>query len=232
MFMKVKKLVLLSSLLLGLTPLSRAQIKGTAHDFSTYRNSKYNQSGEVCILCHAPHNTDATNAPLWNHATTTQTFTAYGASGSGFEVHFTPGQPDGSSKLCLSCHDGVTATNSYGVNGGTPGLQDSITIATGGATAPRTALITSSTTKIGTDLTNDHPVSFVYAEAMTQNAGLRDTSYITPLGHSIGVDFLDKQGKVQCTSCHDPHLSNTGTYWRYQRFSNANSALCLTCHIK
>ena len=228
--MKVKKLMLIGLLIVGILPNTQAQMRGTAHDFTGYRRSSYNPSGEVCIVCHAPHNTDATSVPLWNHTTTAQTFTPYGASGSGFNIHFTPGQPDGSSKMCLSCHDGITAANSYGVNGKSPALQDSITLATGGATAPRTSTITRS--NLTTNLTDDHPISFVYAEAMVANPRLRDTSYITPLGHSIGVDMLDKQGKLQCAGCHDPHGSNTGWNSTYLKFSNSNSALCLTCHNK
>jgi predicted CXXCH cytochrome family protein len=34
---------------------------------------------------------------------------------------------------------------------------------------------------------------------------------------------------VQCTSCHDPHRSDTPTFLRK---SNDGSALCLTCHVK
>ena len=229
MFMKLKKLVLLSTLLLGLIPVSNAQMRNTAHDFTGYRRSKYNPSGEVCIVCHAPHNASTTESPLWNHATTTQTFSVYGASGTGFEIHFTPGQPDGDSKLCLSCHDGVTAINSYGNGGNAPALIDSTYIATGGAVAPVTSVLTRS--NMGTNLTDDHPVSFVYAEAMIANPSLRDTSYVTPMGHSIGKDMLDKTGKVQCTSCHDPHL-NTTTHDYYLKFTNANSAMCMTCHNK
>jgi predicted CXXCH cytochrome family protein len=64
---------------------------------------------------------------------TTQTFTRHGE-----EV--TLGH---SSKMCLSCHDGVTAVGSYGNMAGTDPI-------TGGAA-------------IGTDLTNDHPIGVDYA---------------------------------------------------------------------
>jgi len=232
--MKLKKLVLLSSLMIGLVPLGRAQITGTPHDFRKYGTNgtnQYNPSGEICIVCHAPHNNDATLVPLWNHTTTVQTFTAY----TGYKLGFTVGQPDGTSKMCLSCHDGVTALNSYGMGGSTPGLQDSITVASGGVTAPRTLLLGAISTRstLGTDLTKSHPVSFSYATARLTNPTLRDTSYsVAALGGSIGSTMLDKNGEVQCTSCHDPHSSNTGTYWKYGRMSNAGSALCLTCHNK
>ncbi len=216
--MKLKKLVLLSSLLLGLVPLSRAQISGTHHDFRSGVEAAYNPSGEICIVCHAPHNNDATQVPLWNHVTTSATFTPY----TGYNTHFTAGQPDGTSKLCLSCHDGVTAVNAYG-NGGS--LQDTMS-------TPRTLLMGALSTRssMGTDMRTTHPVSFVYDGTLTTaNPTLWDTSSTSHLGHSIGVDMLDKNGKVQCTSCHEVH----GTaYWKFQRMSNVGSALCLTCHKK
>lgn len=34
---------------------------------------------------------------------------------------------------------------------------------------------------------------------------------------------------VECASCHDPHNTTNGTFLR---FSNANSGLCLACHVK
>src|SRR5690348_7908592 len=100
--MKLKKLVLLSSIILGLAPLSRGQnIIGSPHDFTT--QTQYNTTGELCIVCHAPHGTDATAVPLWNHGTTTQIFSTY--TGYKFKAISSITQPDGASKLCLSCHD-------------------------------------------------------------------------------------------------------------------------------
>ncbi|MEI8280660.1 MAG: cytochrome c3 family protein [Bacteroidota bacterium] len=225
--MKLKKLVLLSTLMVGLVPLSRGQITGTHHDFRSGVEKAYNQGGEVCLVCHAPHNNDVSQTPLWNHATTQANFTAYGQGGSGYAIKFTPGQPTGASKLCLSCHDGVTAVNAYGTGGGASGLQDTLTPGT-----PRTLLMgaLSSRSNLTTSLMTSHPVSFVYdGTLVAADPGLRDTSSSSGLGHSIGTDMLDKTGQVQCTSCHEVH----GTpYYKFQRMSNVGSALCLTCHKK
>src|SRR3954471_21539479 len=109
--MKLKRLVLLSSLFLGLSPLCKAQnIRGSSHDFTNKTTS--NLTGELCIVCHAPHGTDATAVPLWNHAMTSQTFITY--TGYKFDGLNSITQPDGASKLCLSCHDGVSAVNQFG----------------------------------------------------------------------------------------------------------------------
>ena len=211
--MKLKKLVLLSSILLGLSPLSKGQnIRGSSHDFTS--KTQYNTTGELCIVCHAPHGTDATAVPLWNHNTTSQIFTTY--IGYKFDGIASITQPDGASKLCLSCHDGVSAINQFGGR-----LQ--------GTTPVPLPLTTSD--RLGTDLSNDHPISFVYNTALaTLDGTLKDPSTAsTSLGGTIATDMLDVNSKVQCPSCHEVHDQ---TIYRFGKISNAGSALCLTCHNK
>jgi len=211
--MKLTKLVLLSSILLGLSPLSKGQnIRGSSHDFTS--KTQYNTTGELCIVCHAPHGTDATAVPLWNHNTTSQIFSTY--IGYKFQGIASITQPDGASKLCLSCHDGVSAINQFGGK-----LQ--------GTTPVPMPLTTND--RIGTDLTNDHPISFVYNTALaTLDGTLKDPSTAsTSLGGTIATDLLDVNGKVQCPSCHEVHDQ---TIYRFGKISNAGSALCLTCHNK
>ena len=72
-------------------------------------------------------------------------------------------QPDGASKLCLSCHDGTIALGAVG------GRTTPIAVS-GGPTMPTTA-----PGYLGTDLSGSHPISFVYdnALAVAHNAGRR-----------------------------------------------------------
>ena len=152
-------------------------ISGTLHDFS---GAAWNSTGELCIVCHTPHNGDNTvaDAPLWNHEITTATFTLY----SGFDMDATVAQPGSSSKLCLSCHDGTVALENFG------------------ATATGTNFITGSAL-LGTDLSDDHPISFTYDAALaTLDGGLFDPTIATSgLGGTIDADLL-AGGKVQCSS--------------------------------
>ncbi len=183
---------------------SFAVITGSAHDFS---NDAWNSSSQICLPCHTPHNANATYKPLWNHAITASTFTVY----SNSSMDATVGQPDGASKLCLSCHDGTVALGSYG-----------------GATG--TTMITG-TALLGTDLSNDHPVSFTYDAALATTDGelYNPTTANSGLGGTIAADMLES-GKVQCSSCHDVH--NTANVAKLLVKTNAASALCLTCHNK
>ncbi|MFQ5479121.1 MAG: cytochrome c3 family protein [Candidatus Binatia bacterium] len=187
---------------------SFAGIVSSEHDFS---NKGWNNTGEICVVCHAPHNsnTSVSDAPLWNHAVTTATFTTY----SSATLDATTGQPDGISKLCLSCHDGTVAIDNFGGQGG--GSQ----FMSGGEL-------------IGTDISNDHPISLVYDSSLASlDGGLHDPSTrASGLGGTVDEDLLFN-AKLECGSCHDVHDSQ-GTGGHLLRLSNNGSALCLTCHDK
>ncbi|NOY23801.1 MAG: cytochrome c3 family protein [Acidobacteria bacterium] len=183
-------------------------IAGSAHDFS---GDTWNSTGQICITCHTPHNADTTvsGAPLWNHQVTTATFTLY--SSTTLDANDL-GQPDGVSKLCLSCHDGTVGLEAFG---GVNTVTDPIT----------------GTALLGTDLANDHPVSFTYNTSLATTDGeLYDPSTVNSgLGSTIDADML-YSGKMECSSCHDVH--NTPGIAKLLVKSNAASALCLTCHNK
>lgn len=174
-----------------------AQITGTDHDFS----GRGWGTNEICVFCHAPHNTSTTvaGAPLWNHAVTTQTFTMYSSS----TLNATGQTVDGVSKLCLSCHDGLTAIDSYGTRSGT-------NMVTGSAA-------------IGTNLGNDHPIGFAYNAALVGlDSGLKTPPTTLPR-YGAGNE------KLECATCHNVHSNTLGGFLRA---SNAASALCLQCHNK
>jgi predicted CXXCH cytochrome family protein len=185
---------------LALVPfISWATIVGTAHDLS---GAGYN-TDQVCVFCHTPHNAKATQlAPLWNHGSTAATFTLY----SSASLNAVPGQPANNSKACLSCHDGTVAVDTYGSQTGTA-------LITGGAL-------------LGTNLSDDHPISFTYDAALaTADGGL-----VTPTSASLVVTGIPLYaGMVQCASCHDVHDNADAPFLRN---TNAASALCLKCHVK
>lgn len=184
-------------------------IVGTDHDLSGVQGT----GGEICVVCHTPHNADTSvaEAPLWNHAVTTADFTVY--SSPTFDGG-PSGQPGGASRLCLSCHDGTVALDAFGGGAGTAG----------NVIAPGDAAY------IGIDLSNDHPISFIYDSALaTSDGGLADPATANSgLGGTIDADMLFA-GNMECASCHDVHDS---TITPFLRVSNDASAMCLTCHNK
>jgi len=194
------------------TSLSWADIAGSKHDLSSGGSSTFKgTSDQVCIYCHTPHNANADKLiPLWNKTTTaTDSFTLYSSS----SLQATPGQPAGVSKACLSCHDGSLAVDSYGVG-------------VGAVTGSK--LITgASRSLIGTDLSNDHPVSFTYNPALVtaDGGGLHDPTTLTEVRlFGTGAD------QMECSSCHNVHAT-TGVSM-FLRMNNAGSAMCLKCHNK
>src|SRR5665811_812821 len=107
----VLAIVLLAGVSAVLLSTSRAAITGSSHDFST---ANWNFGGEICQPCHTPHDAslDMAGSPLWNRQSTSATFQLY--SSPTFDGSSTIEQPSGTSKLCLSCHDGTVALDNFG----------------------------------------------------------------------------------------------------------------------
>jgi hypothetical protein len=183
------------------------KIAGSKHDFSV-GSGRIEIAGEfeICIFCHTPHHAELEPAPLWDHETTVAAFDTYTSiTLNADDVD----QPSGISKLCLSCHDGSVAIDSYGGNVGHLKINSVIT-------------------KIGTDLSNNHPISFIYDEPLaTADGSLEDPET------NLAVSDLLFENKVECPSCHDVH-NNAPVPFNFDllRLSNDGSALCLSCHIK
>jgi predicted CXXCH cytochrome family protein len=189
-----------------------AVITGSAHDFSGYGWS----GGEICAPCHTPHNAITPQlVPLWNHTSAAGPWSQYVDTGTG-TLDATVNQPAGVSRACLSCHDGSVALDSFG------GVVGSVMIGTINANAD-----------FGTDLTNDHPISFTYNTALaTADGELHDpVTANSGLGGTIQNDMLFSDS-LECASCHDVHNTAAVAGTPLLRITNAASALCLTCHDK
>jgi predicted CXXCH cytochrome family protein len=162
---------------------------------------------EICIFCHTPHNA-APIQPLWNRNVPVSAYTVYTSN----SLVAKPGQPTGSSKLCLSCHDGSIAVGSV------LSRSQPIAMAGGMTTLPP------GHTNLGTDLSDDHPVSFRYDDTLaTRNSKLKSPSQLPQ------AVKLDGQQEMQCTSCHDAHDNEFG---RFLVMRNESSQLCNSCHVQ
>ena len=73
---------------------------------------------------------------------------------------------------------------------------------------------------IGTDLSDDHPVSVNYGGAANGLNASPTLGTVTPLFGN----------KVECASCHEVH--NSAGVTNLLVMSPQNSALCLSCHAK
>ncbi len=190
------------------TQIVRAQerVVETVHNLSTSGSGEIRAESEerVCVFCHAPHST-AGSIPLWNREFPVANYRIY--QSSTFDA--APGQPTGASKLCLSCHDGTIAL------GRVLSRADRIRMV-GGDFMP------AGLSNLGTDLSDDHPISFYYTAGLA--ASDRQLKSPNTLPDKIK---LDPSGQLQCTACHDPHHNR---YRMFLTMRDEFGALCTVCH--
>ena len=206
-------------LLISSYPAYAGDMTGTAHDLA----SQGFTMGENCIICHTPHDSDIsiTVTPLWYHEPSSTTYNMYFT-----EDETTNTQPTGASKLCLSCHDGVTAIDKFG----------------GRATLPFMNGTTGA--NVGNEQSDSHPISIIFDTEMA----LKNPSLYDPEKRQVTIgaggentrtgtirELLLPNGRVQCSSCHDVHNNLVGDSKKDQPFlkiTRAGSEICLTCHNK
>ncbi|MBM4061504.1 MAG: hypothetical protein FJ265_10485 [Planctomycetes bacterium] len=234
------KLVSLTISILGLAALASAQVTltpGAGIEFSrhNFANAAWNVSkpGETCGVCHIPHvEARATarvhNTLLWGRELSAANYTPYTSP----TMQAVMGQPSGSSRLCLGCHDGSVALEMFGSVTAT-----TTTFVTGAMKVPG---------KDNFDFGADHPISIPY---LATDPGLRDkdTSRFGPTATRFIKDYLEGGTIVQCSTCHDVHNKdivpgtnvlntppNPMNYLLRMSINNpgAESELCLACHIK
>ncbi|MBM4061503.1 MAG: cytochrome c3 family protein [Planctomycetes bacterium] len=215
-------------------------LAGTPHDWRN-RSSATNRRGEFCAVCHIPHvegrPLDRTNEKLlWSRQMSTLNYTMYSSpSLNGLTSGTGNAQVDGSSRLCLSCHDGTLTSQLFHTNTN-PGTR-----------APMSGSIRIGLPSTGTptgDLTSDHPFSITYnwGTGAGQDPYLKDPNTLfggIVAGQRI-ADVLEPSSigpKVQCATCHDIHNNEVPPQAEYllRIWNNdpANpSALCTACHDK
>ncbi len=115
--------------------------------------------------------------------------------------------PPSISKLCLSCHDGTVGPNALGASRGP---------------------------LVGRE--GDHPVSVRYDLAARTRGALRDPATDGDGDpDTIGEDmpYLPLvHGRLECTTCHDPHDNASVGNPKLLIRSVQRSALCRTCHTE
>jgi predicted CXXCH cytochrome family protein len=175
-------------------------VEFTKHNLSLsgINDGKKASAQSMCEFCHSPHSINA-KVPLWTGCNPGTRYLMYDQSvSSTSDIPADPSrQPDGSSILCLSCHDGTIALGSS-----------------------QSVIPVGSSSNLGTDLSDDHPISFIYDATLAARDGQMNPSPMFPV-------TLDNNKKMQCSSCHDPHIN---TYKDFLVVSNEYSDLCFKCH--
>jgi len=202
-------------------------ITGSPHDFSGAagipagaQGTMDHGEGEICKVCHTPHNSLSTEVPLWRGSLGTSgwsgtdiTYTLYSSDTLDSAVS----QPRAPSKACLTCHDGAIATSS---------ATDCIACHKNFSSSGKNSV-----------LSNDHPISFTYDTALAQSDGaLHDPNgaVVSSLGGKTIRQGMLYQDRMECSSCHDVHAKkgDSAATPRLLLVNNAQGQLCLTCHNK
>jgi len=187
---------------------------------------------EICVFCHTPHEANTNiGGPLWNRSASGLPYQAYNSSSLDAGVLDAPG---GSSKLCLTCHDGTVAIGAVNNKAG-PGGYDSAWNRSD--PIPMSEVTMPSGTEgferlLGQDLQNDHPISVKYDSNLAlldgeleTPAGLKQETVsggktivgargvpgllskpLLPLEKKGGAGSALTDGEIQCGTCHDPHI--------------------------
>lgn len=207
--MKINRIILsVAFFFLLQTGVSAQSVVHTVHNLSVSGPGAITAEGEteVCVFCHAPHNSSP-RKPLWNRHDPGLTYDLYSSSTSQSAT----GQPGGSSLLCLSCHDGTIGLGNV-ISRGEP-----IEMSGGIINMP------DGDSKLGTVLSDDHPVSFLYNSALAASDGeLTEPSVLNPV-----IKLEDES--MQCGSCHDAH---DNTFGQFLVAPLHYSELCRHCHVK
>jgi cytochrome c553 len=257
----MKKLVGVVALIAGIAAGANLAVSGPLPATGVFQSPHdINQKGQkddlqrVCIFCHTPHNAEmggevAGTYPLWNHTLPDTTgWQNYVWATYANSTLDTSDPLMGPSRLCMSCHDGVTAYDQHGAAYPQAG------------TGP---LVGNKAIGRNFDLTDDHPIGFSYDDAVTA----RNTTYSTELvtkdqqmataivasGTAGTYDTVTRTGKrkiqdvlfqgsvVTCASCHEVHNKDnaivtpalSGARPNYFLWADEKDSLnCISCHIK
>jgi hypothetical protein len=223
------------------------------------RTIKASTETQVCVFCHTPHGATTGVAPLWNRQLSNATYTASSGTYTSTSMEANAAElangPGGSSKLCLSCHDGTMAIDKVNVlNGASNPPVKMIVGSTSGTnvTMPTgSGATTGFTRNLGTNMGNDHPISFTYNNTLATNDGELRGPDNTVVGNRVRgsspkVKMPLENDQVQCATCHDPHMYDPtdpkAKFLRMNRlqadqpvggaFNQTNDIICLACHNK
>lgn len=191
-------------------------VKNSVHNLAVSGPGAIKSSTEknVCVFCHTVHKANGVT-PLWNHSmSSVSNYVVYG-SARLTALNLTVPQPNGSSRLCLSCHDGTVALGS---------VNSSVTPLALTRNGVAVTTMPAGPNNVGTDLSNDHPVSMDYDAAARVDSGLLPRAGLNPL---VKLEPVNGAYCVQCTSCHNPHDNQ---YGNFLVMDNTGSVLCTSCH--
>jgi predicted CXXCH cytochrome family protein len=200
--------------------IDKGGVFGSPHNLSASGSFgvRFSEEQRVCIFCHTPHNS-TTSQPLWGRELTPGSDYKKPYESTTLKALPKPDKPTGASRLCLSCHDGTIALNQF-VGSAISASQKMPSTSSNPLKSP--TLFNSPNLK--TDLNDDHPISFMYDDALVTRQGQLLNPGLLPQEIRLESGLF-----LQCTACHDPHNNKNGNFLVLDN-SAAGSPLCVACH--
>ncbi len=220
-------------------------ILGSKHDFTGLNQRAgvnamsgvaFSDYGNPCVYCHLPpEESDVDTEPLggidgWNR---------FASSSNQYKIYTSPTldaemrTPATISLLCLSCHDGTMAMDMIMFKPGSfkkeydsalhMKMSSDNDLTSCGKCHDGYVAHDIAPKVLGTDLTDEHPISLQYG-----GLNWKDKDFRLPqqaVGFNNGVRLYN--GNVECASCHDIHNSTNELLLTVRR-----EILCETCHAK
>ena len=203
-----------------------AGISTTRHNLTSSTGNQLTVTGgngEICVFCHTPHGSE-TNAsvPIWNRNLGTNIYTRYiSLNTTTFDA---AEAPIGSVSIaCLSCHDGTQAMNVM-INTPGSGTTGSLTGTWSSGTNVTAAGFMTSTLannnlagkgefpRLGTDLSNDHPISMQYGGGGISDGNFASTGPASALGAiTVDWDFAQPSGNASPSARTGAGIGGVGT---------------------
>ena len=201
-----------------------AVVAGSKHDFSAFGP----QQQQLCLTCHTAHFAGGTRL-LWNHQLSTENYSWSDVTETlgGTPLPTNIKTWSGTTKNCLSCHDGTVAVGSLYWKGYN-------------YTGPNPPKLTTTVVGTGQDMKGNHPVAVPYPYGGVKNTYNAITTgdrvplpEFQPMPADVKI-FADpsvaaNNRGMECATCHDPHGTSNNDMLRAPR---VGSGICLRCHVK
>jgi hypothetical protein len=207
--------------LMAWAKIPKSTILNSAHDFRTQLNGA---SFTLCNFCHVAHKTGPSpTGPgplLWNH--TQSSVASYGVYTSDYFAGLNTDIADvgglsTSSNMCLGCHDGTVAVNSW---------YEPVTGANFQPLPQGTIFVTGNATI--RDLSKTHPINFTYNSQLATKSGVLQPNGLSSVDAAGEIPLYN--GKMQCGTCHDPHNGGSSIFERNFP-TQASGTFCTYCHL-
>lgn len=239
--MRIAPLVMLAAVLLFQQPLDAADIRSTPHNL-TRQGMLLAETEEICVFCHTPQLSSVIGSrsaegaqPMWQPSLpSAHSFVMYDDIG---RMQFGDKPAVGSQSIaCLSCHDANQAFSVQSADSDHPFGIPYRGFSRGREMTPEERkLDENSPSRAAKELKSLDDFRLPsHGTVDNRTVWWVSASGVTPFRTRVDLPLYARPGAngeipfVECSSCHDPHISNK----LFLRVDNAGSRLCLTCHDK